>query len=164
MLVEWLAKHPDDMIATEMAAEAAIANGQLDTGRTYLEQILKVKPHDPVALNNLAWVLQQKGDNARAEALSRQAYVLSPGAQTADTLGWILTTSGDPRNGVFLLRQATSETSADPRINYHYAVALIDTGDRAEGRKQLESVIAKPGDFKEKADAQKALDALLKGS
>jgi putative PEP-CTERM system TPR-repeat lipoprotein len=164
MLADWLVKHPDDIAAAEIAAELTIASGQLDAARSYLEQILKAKPHEPVALNNLAWIMQQQGDNARAETLSRQAYVLSPGAQTADTLGWILTTSGDPRKGVLLLRQANSDTSADPRINYHYAVALIDTGDRVEARKQLESVVAKPGDFKEKAEAQKALDDLSKGS
>ena len=75
-----------------------------------------------------------------------------------------MTTSGDARNGVLLLRQATGETDADPRINYHYGVALIDTGDRVEAKKQLESVVAKPGDFKEKVEAQKALDQLSKGS
>ncbi len=164
LLTDWLAKHPDDMAATEQAAELNIALEQYDAAGAYLELILKSKPHDPVALNNLAWILQQKGDHARAEALGRQAYVLSPGAQTADTLGWILTTSGDPRTGVLLLRQASNDTTADPRINYHYAIALIDTGDRVEAKKQLESVVAKPDDFKEKAEAQKALDELSKGS
>jgi len=164
VLTDWLTKHPDDMAATELAAEINIGDGKLDAAGAYLEQILKTRPHDSVALNNFAWVLQQKGDNVRAEALSRQAYVLSPGAQTADTLGWILTTSGDPRNGLLLLRQANNETTADPRINYHYAVALIDTGDRTEAKKQLESVVANKADFKEKAEAQKALDELLKGS
>ena len=162
LLADWLIKHPDDLAATEQAAEANIASDQLDAAAAYLEQILKTRPHDPVALNNLAWVMQQKGNNARAERLGRQAYVLSPGAQTADTLGWILTTSGDVPNGVLLLRQASSETNSDPRIIYHYAVALIDTGDRVEAKKQLEFVVGKPGDFKEKAEAQKALDELSK--
>lgn len=164
LLAEWLVKHPDDMAATEMAAELDIAGGQLDAAAGYLGQLLKTRPHDPVALNNLAWIMQQKGDNTRAVLLARQAYVLSPGAQTADTLGWILTTSGDVRDGLLLLRQASGETNADPRINYHYAVALTDTGDRLEAKKQLEFVVAKPGDFKEKAEAQKALNELSKGS
>jgi Flp pilus assembly protein TadD len=164
LLAEWLDKHPDDMTVAEQAAEVNISANQLDAAAGYLEQVLKVRPHDAVALNNLAWVLQQKGDGARAQALGRQAYVLSPGPQTADTLGWILTTSGDARNGVSLLRQASAETSSDPRINYHFAVALKDTGDREEAKKQLQIVIAARGDFKEKAEAQKVLDDLSKGS
>ena len=115
--------------------------------------MLKQKPHDPVALNNLAWVIQQKGDTARAQTLGRQAYVLSPGAQTADTLGWILTTSGDTRNGVAAAPSGHRRNASDPRIIYHYAVALKDTGNGCEAKKQLETVVAK-GDFKEKAEAQ----------
>jgi len=164
LLAAWLVKHPDDMVATEQAAEIAISASRLDEASKYLERLLQTRPHDAVGLNNMAWVMQQKGDNVRAQALGRQAYILAPGPQTADTLGWILTTSGDAGNGVTLLRQATNETSADPRINYHYAVALKNTGDRAEARKQLEFVVAAKGEFKEKAEAQKVLDELSKGS
>jgi putative PEP-CTERM system TPR-repeat lipoprotein len=164
LLAAWLVKHPDDMVATEQAAEIAINANRLDDAAKYLEQLLQTRPHDAVGLNNMAWVLQQKGDIARAQALGRRAYILAPGPQTADTLGWILTTSGDAGNGVTLLRQATNETSADPRINYHYAIALKSTGDRAEARKQLELVVAAKGEFKERAEAQKVLDELSKGS
>jgi len=164
LMREWLAKHPDDMAATEEMAEIAIATRNLDEAATYLNLLLKQKPHDVVALNNLAWVYQQRGDNPRAQLLARQAYVLAPGPQTADTLGWIFTTSGNPGNGVALLRQASAETAADPRILFHYAVALRDTGNRDEAKKQLATVIAAKGDFKEKNEAQKLLDDLAKGS
>ena len=43
-------------------------------------------------------------------------------------------------------------------------VALKDSGDRDGAKKQLELVVAAKGDFKEKAEAQKVLDALSKGS
>jgi Flp pilus assembly protein TadD len=164
LLADWLAQHPDDLVATEQAAEMNIAAGALDDAAKDLEHVLKTRPHNPVALNNLAWVYQQKGNAARAQALARQAYVLSPGAQTADTLGWILTTSGDAREGVPLLRQASNEATADPRISYHFGVALKDTGDRVGAKAQLESVTARTGEFKEKAEAQKVLDLLSKGS
>jgi Flp pilus assembly protein TadD len=164
LLADWLSKHPDDLAASEQGAEVNIAVNRLDDAARYLERILADKPHDTVALNNLAWVYQQKGDNVRAQKLARQAYILAPGAQTADTLGWILTTAGDARNGVSLLRQATNEASGDPRITYHYGVALKDTGDKEEAKKQLELVVAIQGDFKEKAEAQTLLDALSKGT
>ena len=151
-------KHPDDMAAAERVAEINIATGKFDDAAKYLELLLKRKPHDPVALNNLAWVYQQQGNDAQARTLARQAYVLSPGPQTADTLGWILTTAGNAASGVALLRQASGEGAADPRIHYHYAVALKDTGDKDEARKQLETVVANKAEFKEKAEAQKLLD------
>jgi hypothetical protein len=66
---------------------------------------------------------------------------------------------------VSLLRQATGEaSSADPRILYHFAVALKDTGAKDEAKKALETVVANKAEFKEKAEAQKLLDDLSKGA
>lgn len=164
LLLDWIAKHPDDMAAAEQVAEISIAIGKYPDAAKYLELLLKQKPHDPVALNNLAWVDQQQGDTAKAQSLARQAYVLSPSPQTADTLGWILTTSGNPQSGVALLRQASGENSNDPRILYHYGVALKDTGNKDEAKKQFETVVGNKADFKEKAEAQKLLDDMAKGT
>ncbi|MFL5254414.1 MAG: tetratricopeptide repeat protein [Rhodopila sp.] len=163
-LQEWLGAHPDDLAAKQQLSEIYLANNNLPDAQKYLEQVLQVKPHDAVALNNLAWVYQQLGNAAKARELGQQAYILSPGPQTADTLGWILTTSGKAGDGLPLLRQASAEGGTDARIVYHYAVALKDTGNRSEAKKQLETVVAAKGDFKEKAEAQKLLDDMAKGS
>ena len=160
---DWLAKHPDDLVALEQAAELNIAAGRLDAATKYLQSILKEKPHDPVALNNLAWIYGQQHDT-RAMDLARQAYVLAPGAQTADTLGWILTSTGKADTGVLLLRQASAEAASDPRVQYHYAVALKDTGDKANAIKLLTAVVAVKANFTEKVQAQQLLDELDKGS
>ena len=63
LLLNWLGKHPDDVVATEQLAEINIAAGNWDDAARYLELLLKEKPHDPVALNNLAWVYQQQGND-----------------------------------------------------------------------------------------------------
>jgi Flp pilus assembly protein TadD len=164
VLHAWLDKHPEDMVAAEQVAEINIATGKFDDAARYLEIVLKQKPHDPVALNNLAWVYQQQGNDAKAQSLARQAYVLAPSSQTADTLGWILTTSGNPESGVTLLRQASGQSTPDPRILYHYGVALKNTGNKDEARKQLESVIENKTDFKEKVEAKKLLEDMAKGT
>ena len=163
-LLNWLGKHSDDLVATEQVAEINIATGKWEPAAKYLEILLQQKPHDAIALNNLAWVYQQLGKNAPAQKLARQAYVLSPSPQTADTLGWILTTSGDAKSGVSLLRQASGDGSNDPRILYHFAVALHDTGDKDAAKKALETVVAHQAEFKEKADAQALLDKMTKGT
>jgi putative PEP-CTERM system TPR-repeat lipoprotein len=162
-LTSWLDKHPDDLVALEQAAELNIAATKWDAATTRLQSILHIKPHDPVALNNLAWVYAQQHD-PRAVDLARQAYVLSPGAQTADTLGWILTTNGKAGTGVLLLRQASAQAANDPRVQYHFAVALKDTGDKAAAIKLLTAVVGVKADFSEKPKAQQLLDELNKGT
>jgi cellulose synthase operon protein C len=162
MLSDWIAQHPVDVAATEQLAEIYIASRRYDEAVASLQRLLEKKPHDPVALNNLAWVYQQQGDK-RAEGLAQQAYILSPGGQTADTLGWILVSSGNVAQGMPLLRQAASQAGNDPRILYHFAVALKQTGKRDEAIKMLNAVVANKGEFGEKAEAQKLLDELNKG-
>lgn len=162
-LRDWLATNPADVNVLEQLGEIEISQNKLPEAKDYLETILKLKPHEAVALNNLAWVYQQLGD-ARAMDMARQAYVLAPGAQTADTLGWILTSAGNAGTGSALLRQASAEAENDPRVQYHFAVALKDTGKKDEAIKRLTKVVETKGEFKEKALAQQLLDELKKGS
>ncbi len=164
MLQNWLGKHSDDLVATEQLSEINIAISDWAEAAKYLELLLKQKPHNVIALNNLAWVYQQQGKDAQAQALARQAYVLAPNPQTADTLGWILTTSGNPTSGATLLRQANGNAGGDPRILYHYAVALNETGEKAAAKKALETIVASQADFQEKELARKLLSDLSKGS
>jgi putative PEP-CTERM system TPR-repeat lipoprotein len=162
VLGEWVSQHDDDFPVIEQLSEIMLATQRYDDAAIYLEKLLKKKPYDAVALNNLAWIYQQKGDE-RALNTARRAYVLAPNAQTADTLGWILVTSGNATNGVALLRQATTEASSDPRVVYHYAVGLKDTGAKDEAIKQLNIVVGIKGTYKEKDDAVRLLND-LKGS
>ncbi len=73
-------------------------------------------------------------------------------------------TSGKADAGLSLLRQAYAEAANDPRIQYHYAVALKDTGKKDEAITHLKGVIASRGEFTEKTEAQKVLEQLEKGS
>ena len=98
-LVEWVKAHPDDLVVLEALTELDINTRRFDVAETHLKLLLAKKPHDAVALNNLAWVYQQKG-NPEARSLALQAYILLPGIQTADTLGWILTQNNDAVAGL----------------------------------------------------------------
>jgi cellulose synthase operon protein C len=162
-LISWTAKHGDDLAALEQLAELNVATSRLDDAAKNLQAILDRRPHVAIALNNLAWIYGQQHD-PRAFNLARQAYVLSPDAQTADTLGWILTNTGKADIGVDLLRQASAQASDDPRVQYHYAVALKDTGNKKDAIKLLTALVAVKANFVEKAQAQQLLDQLTKGS
>jgi len=159
---DWAAKHPDDLVGLEQLADLEILTKKYDVAAGHLQQLLAKKPRDAVALNNLAWVYSLQGDK-RAEELAQQAYILSPGGQTSDTLGWILVLNGHPDRGTPLLRQAAAQSGSDPRVLYHFAVALKDTGQKDEAVKLLNAVVANKAQFDEKTEAQKLLDELNKG-
>lgn len=159
LLSDWTKEKSDDFVALEQLAEIHIGMNKLDEAARYLELILQEKPYEAVPLNNLAWIYQQKGDS-RAYGLARQAYLLAPGPQTADTLGWILLSSGKAEAGLALLRQAFLEAPNDPRIQYHLAVALRDTGSKEDAIKHLKAVTATRGEFEEKVESLRLLKDL----
>jgi putative PEP-CTERM system TPR-repeat lipoprotein len=160
-LKDWQAKNPKDLAATETLAGIELGQGRDDAAEALLKTVLAAKPRDGVALNNLAWIYQKRGDG-QARDLAQQAYLLMPGGQTADTLGWILVKQGDAATGLPLLRQAASQLGNNLDVQYHLAAALNDTGRRDEARKLLTAMLETKANFEEKSAAEKLLDTLSK--
>ncbi len=155
----WLSAHPDDPAALTLLGATDINTGRLDDADTVLRHLVDLHPTDAVALNNLAWVRQQKRQ-PDARDLAQRAYLIAPGPQTADTLGYILATGGDPKAAVPLLSTAHAQAPADPGIAYHLAVALAGSGQRAEAQALLQPLVGGTQAFGEKGDAQKLLASL----
>ncbi len=159
VLRSWVAQHPDDPDALLMLGSLDIGAKRLADAEAHLKGVLAKRPNDPIALNNIAWVYQQRG-NPEALPTARRAYLLSPSTETADTLGWILVTTGTSKEAVPLLRQAIAGRPADQTIRYHLAAALGATGDSGEAIAVLEPLVAEPAGFDDKAAAQKLLQEL----
>ncbi len=159
-LKTWYGAHPDDLVAGQALASLAISAKRPDDAIPLLNDIVAKSPRDAVALNNLAWLLQEKND-PRALDLAKKAYVLQPGQATADTLGWILISHGESEKGLELLRQA-AVGQMSPQIAYHLAVALKNTGKQDEAVKLLTALTKPEVQFDEKPEAEKLLSDLTK--
>ena len=132
---------------------------RLDDAEKHLGAVLAARPSNPIALNNLAWVLQQKND-PRARTMAQRAYLQGPTPESADTLAWIMVTGGDAKTALPLLQQATAQRPDNPTIKYHLAVALKDTGQGAEAVKVLQPIVSSPQPFDDKDTARKLLAQL----
>ncbi len=158
-LRNWHAQHPDDLDAAQMLSDLELRAGHLDAAKALLTDLLAKRPSDARVLNNLAWVDQQQKD-PQAASLAERAYRLAPGPQTADTLGYILATSGTADYGLALLRVAAEQAPADAAIQYHLAVAYREAGQKEAAVKLLRPLVDAPGEFSEKAQAKQLLTAL----
>ncbi len=153
LLRDALAKQPDPTLSDALAA-LEIATRQYSEAAGALKDVLAVRPDDVAALNNLAWVDQQLHQSG-AEALARRAYLLAPGGQTADTLGWILIQAGQKPLGLLLLRQAAARLPQDASVQYHLAVALNDNGEARQAGAVLDALLAGKANFDERDAAEK---------
>jgi putative PEP-CTERM system TPR-repeat lipoprotein len=159
VLQNWLLREPKDIDAIRALSLLDMQSNRTAEAEQNLQAVIAQQPNDPISLNNLAWLYQTR-DDPRALALARKAYLLSPGPQAADTLGWILTKQGNAKVGVLLLSQAAHNMSTDAAVFYHLAVALNDTGQKDKAVELLNQLVKSPVEFSDKPAARKLLDEL----
>lgn len=161
-LLAWLEQHPGDARVKAALAQWYQVSGNHAAAVEQYQALLEAHPSSAAALNNLALIYLQQGDD-RALQLAERAHEIAPdNAAILDTLGWILVRGGHVDRGLPLLRQALQSASA-PAMQYHLAVALAATGnsdDRTEAVTLLQQLLATKQEFPSRAEAQQLLQKL----
>jgi tetratricopeptide (TPR) repeat protein len=135
--------------------------GKREQAKPIYEQILKIKPDAPVALNNLAFIKAEEGvDLDQALTMSQQARQQMPNApEVSDTLGWIYIKKNLSEDAVRVFKDLTAQVPKNPTFHYHYGMALLQKGDKPAAKKEFETALA---DNPSKDDAAKIRDLLQK--
>ncbi len=161
VLRTWLGTNPTDADAAQLLASYDISAHRLPDAEQHLKIVLEKRPNDGQALNNIAWVYQQRG-NGLAQQFAQRAYLLAPSPESADTLGWILVTDGRADKALPLLKQALGGRPKEHNIEYHLAKAQFDLGHKEEAATLVQSALADPAEFDERPAALR-LQEQLKG-
>lgn len=161
-LVNWLKARPDDVPAMLSLGTLDLGQKNLDEAQAMFEEAVAKGARDALALNNLAWIYQQKGDK-RALPTAQKAYLLDPAPPVADTLAWILVGDGQSDKALPLLRNAAGGDPGNLTITYHYAVALDKTGDKDDAASVLKALLSQTRDFPDRDAAQKLYETVSAG-
>lgn len=160
-LEQWLAREPQNRAIRDLLGEYYL--GVRNSPRLAVQQFkteIAQDPNDVVALNDLAWALNEAGDPG-AVAYAQRAYALAPKlASVNDTLGWVLTRNGKAAAAVAYLRRAAQIDPNDPDVQYHLAYALAKTGNPAEARQILDRILATRQPFDSRSQAQQLLQSV----
>lgn len=158
-LENWLKQHPDDALVHYNLANLYLASNREKEARAAFEKVVKQRPKDAMALNTLAWLLR-KSNPTEALQLGERAFAEAPSNPAVmDTLGMIYLDQGQGERALRLLSDA-AKTSNSPEVDYHYAVALSRTGDKAKAQQVLSSLLKGKPSFSELADARALLNSL----
>ena len=131
------------------------------------QKALDLKPDNPLASNNLAYVMLETGGNVDV-ALSlaqtaRRGMPDSPNA--ADTLGWVLYQKGAYQSAIDLFQEALklaekNKAPEDATVHYHLGLAYEKTEKPTLARQHLERVLKINPNYSAADDVRKALAQL----
>jgi putative PEP-CTERM system TPR-repeat lipoprotein len=157
LLVDWQKRNPDDPRAARALGDAYMADGRAADAEAAYEKVLALAPDDVATLNNLAWLSQERGDRRAVDLGARAARLAPESAPVLDTAGWAELRLGDRQRGLKLIRRAAELAPVDRDIQYHLAVALVENGQPAEGRRILAALVESGDPFASRADAEQML-------
>jgi tetratricopeptide (TPR) repeat protein len=115
-----------------------------DVARKYYEQSIKADPNNPLALNNLAYLITQtNGDLDLALTYAQRAKQRLPEhTEVNDTLGWIYLKKNLTDNAIDTFKTLVVKAPQNPTYHYHYAMALLQKGDRDTAKKECQTALA----------------------
>jgi tetratricopeptide (TPR) repeat protein len=144
-----------------LAGELYESKQAWDQAKSMYEQALKISPDNPLACNNLAYVILEQGGNLDvAMGMAQTARRVKPDwANAADTLGWAYYRKGIYQSAINQFQEAmrlnqkigAPDTSV---FHYHLGLAYQKSNQISLARQQLEKAVKLSPD---NSDARKAL-------
>jgi len=144
-------------------ATAAEKISDFDKAIERYRAVLTVEPSNVFALNNLAYLLADKKNQAReALQMAERAYRLSgEAAIIADTLGWVHFKLGDTATALPLLDKAAKAAAANVDILVHAATAHAAAGNPVQARRYVDAAIKVDPKAADRADVKALLGKLV---
>jgi len=135
----WIDSHPTDASAVTMIAEIEDKKGDEAKAMDFYKKALQLQPGQPLASNNLAYLMLQNGGNLDvALSLAQQARQgLPDNPSTADTLAWVYYSKGQYASARDLLEDAIKIAPGNQAVQYHLGMTYRKLGDKTNAMLHL---------------------------
>ncbi|MBK7263119.1 MAG: PEP-CTERM system TPR-repeat protein PrsT [Rubrivivax sp.] len=145
--VDWLKANPKDAGFRALLGGEAILRKDYSSAERYFRQVLVLQPDNGAAMNNLAWLMAERGANG-AVALAENALKLAPGAaQVMDTLAKALAAEGYFARAIDIQKKALSVMPDYHEYRLNLARLYLKAGKRTEAGAELATLARLGGKF-----------------
>ena len=161
---------PDDARVHLLVGTLYEQTDRIEEAIAEYEQVLRLEPGQPIAKNNLAWLLADTASDDpeqldRALALAQDARERLPdNPNIADTLGWVMLKKDIPTAAIPLFQEAIERYDpGDPNrsvVRLHLAHAYVRSGDQNKAIRELEIALSESERFPNRRDAEALLQEL----
>ena len=159
---QFIAANPRDIRFYILTGELYESKKDWTNAKDLYQKVLEMQPDNPLASNNLAYVMLQEGGNVdmalSMAQVARRGMPQSPNA--ADTLGWAYYKKGAYASALDLFKEAVKlnkDNSDEAVFHYHLGLAYAKTDQRALAKQQFERALKINPSFSEADDARKFL-------
>jgi tetratricopeptide (TPR) repeat protein len=147
--IEGAKANPKEVAFYLLAGQIYESKQDWDKAKDQYQKVLAIQPENPLASNNLAYVILQQGGNvdvafSMAQTARRQ---LPDNPNSADTLGWAFYHKRVYSSAIDLFREAVKKEPDNVLFNYHLGLAYAKSGQTGLARQQLDKVIKLNPDF-----------------
>lgn len=158
----WSTTHPNDARGDVILGTLSEAQSNASAAMDYYKKALAIQPDQPVAANNLAFLmLQNNQDLDVAMTLAQTARRALPHSpNTADTLAWAYYKKGIYGSARDLLEDAAKDAPDNASIQYHLGMTYSKLGDKASASTHLKKAVSLAPNTQVGGDANKALASL----
>jgi Flp pilus assembly protein TadD len=159
---QWLKAHPNSAGAMAIIGSLEESRGDARKAEDYYKKALAIQPTQPVAANNLAYLMLKNGENADvALTLAQTARRGMPNSpNSADTLAWAYYYKGTYGFARDLLEDALKTDPSSATMQYHLGMVYSKLGDRTSAAAHLKKAITLAPGSPTAKDSQTALQGL----
>jgi tetratricopeptide (TPR) repeat protein len=159
---QWLNTHPNDAGAMAVLGALEESRGNPGKAEAYYKKALQIRPQEPVAANNLAYMMLENGENVDVALTlaqtARQAMPNSP--SSADTLAWAYYYKGTYAFARDLLEDAIKADPKNATMQYHLGMVYGKLSDKSSAAAHLKKAVSLAPDSQTAKNARAALQTL----
>jgi tetratricopeptide (TPR) repeat protein len=136
---------PNNTVPTLTLAVLWDQAGESQKAKPLYQQVLQIEPDNPMALNNLAFVMAEEGvglDEALTMA-QKAKQKLPTNPEVSDTLGWIYIKKNLSDNAISIFRELVDKHPERSTYQYHLAMAYYQKGDKVAAKRLLQTALTK---------------------
>jgi len=148
---------PKDATALLMLGNAQEQAGRTQEAMASYRRLLELQADNPAAMNNLAFLLAETGDNLdEALKLSQRALErIRDHPAFSDTLGWVYLKKNMPDSALQIFTMLVAKDPGNAGFQYHLGMTYLAKGDKAKARAAFITALSKkpPKDMEEQIQA-----------
>jgi tetratricopeptide (TPR) repeat protein len=154
---------PNDVNAYVRQAMVMESQGNVKNAKPIYEKIMSIDPDNPIALNNVAYLMAEEGTNLdQALSYANRAKQRMPNhPDVNDTLGWIYIKKNLSDNAVSIFKDLIQRFPEKSTYHYHLGMALFQKGDKPNAKKSLELALTKNPDNAEQTKIKELIQKCI---